>query len=651
MNNKTIIIILLVSFIIGSIIGGMLIVMTKDDNDDDSDKKDSGTTSNITTVSCDEPENWTEWSSCLKINCIRNGVATVNCGEPDTCKKERTRNTLINNSCRIIVQSISCADCVNQGSNTNFLGTPGGSTGVQQPVGSSGMPSSGSSGMPSGGSSGMPSSTGVGLPSGSSGTPSVGGSSGTPTVGGSIIETPPFVGTTGAPLVGTTTAAPLAGPTSGNPPSNPELCEWSVWRAWSSCSVSCGGGTRERMRNQNPLDGSATCNLDEWEKEDCSTQNCPINCVWNNWSQWTQCSNSCGNGNKERTRTEQVSAQNGGNPCDGSNQESQPCYIQGCVTPVNCEWDNWQAWTQCSTTCGNDGVKSRDRIERIVASNGGQNCVGDYRETKSCYIQDCVVPVNCEWNNWQLWSPCSKTCGSDSVRARLRSKRTEASNGGQNCVGDYNEVESCAVVDCPCEFTQWSEWSTCSTTCGEGKQGRTRDFIDEMICQGLVIALSSKKEIKSCQNLQRCYCRFIEHNGVDKWSEWGECIPNSPGSCGSDAGTRTRYKEYEDRDDCIAPPSVAEYESCDIQCILSVCSYTEWSEWSNCQGLNNNCFKTRSRNRDNNLNFLCNDTNEQKSCPCFYLAPEILDIEKLVPVGDPPGPLGDSDPPRDVYYR
>ncbi len=44
----------------------------------------------------------------------------------------------------------------------------------------------------------------------------------------------------------------------------------------------------------------------------------------------------------------------------------------------------WTSWSSCPKECGN-GRRSRTRI----CTNGGQNCIGDLIETKTCKLKNC----------------------------------------------------------------------------------------------------------------------------------------------------------------------------------------------------------------------------------------------------------------------
>ena len=55
--------------------------------------------------------------------------------------------------------------------------------------------------------------------------------------------------------------------------------EWLQWQAWAECSVSCGGGTRHRLRTcKQPLHGGLVCDGTDKETEACNQHLCPSGC-------------------------------------------------------------------------------------------------------------------------------------------------------------------------------------------------------------------------------------------------------------------------------------------------------------------------------------------------------------------------------------
>ena len=55
-----------------------------------------------------------------------------------------------------------------------------------------------------------------------------------------------------------------------------------------------------------------------------------VNCQWSAWSEWSSCSKSCGTGQKQKSRSIMTNAKNGGQPCMGSNMQTEVCTIRPC---------------------------------------------------------------------------------------------------------------------------------------------------------------------------------------------------------------------------------------------------------------------------------------------------------------------------------
>ena len=57
---------------------------------------------------------------------------------------------------------------------------------------------------------------------------------------------------------------------------------------------------------------------------------------------------------------------------------------------VDGEWGDWSAWSNCSASCG-DGIQNRTRsCDNPAPFNGGNPCSGNETETQSC--NDGVCP-------------------------------------------------------------------------------------------------------------------------------------------------------------------------------------------------------------------------------------------------------------------
>ncbi|XP_051775086.1 adhesion G protein-coupled receptor B3 isoform X2 [Erpetoichthys calabaricus] len=220
------------------------------------------------------------------------------------------------------------------------------------------------------------------------------------------------------------------------------------WSQWSSCSVTCGQGSQVRTRTcvspygthcSGPLRESRVCN---------NTALCPVHGVWEEWSPWSLCSFTCGRGQRTRTRA-CIPPQYGGRACDGPETQTKQCNIALC--PVDGQWQEWTPWGQCSVTCSN-GTQQRSR-QCSAAAHGGSECRGHWAESRECYNPECTA--NGQWNPWGHWSGCSKSCDGGWQR------RTRVCQGaaltGQACDGTSEDVRKCSEQRCPAPYEICSE--------------------------------------------------------------------------------------------------------------------------------------------------------------------------------------------------
>ncbi|XP_062864238.1 adhesion G protein-coupled receptor B3 [Trichomycterus rosablanca] len=215
------------------------------------------------------------------------------------------------------------------------------------------------------------------------------------------------------------------------------------WSQWSSCSVTCGQGLQVRTRTcittygthcSGPLRETRVCN---------NTAPCPVHGVWEEWSPWSLCSFTCGRGHRTRTRV-CMPPQHGGRGCDGPETQSKLCNIALC--PVDGQWQEWSAWSDCSVTCAN-GTQQRKR-QCSAAAHGGSECRGHWAESRECHNPECTA--NGQWNPWGPWSGCSKSCDGGWQR-RVRVCQGQAVTG-QQCDGNGEEVRKCSEQRCPAPY-------------------------------------------------------------------------------------------------------------------------------------------------------------------------------------------------------
>lgn len=111
------------------------------------------------------------------------------------------------------------------------------------------------------------------------------------------------------------------------------------------------------------------------------------------------------------------------------------------------------------------------KVSRATTDSAGEytcaveNVTGQIKRTFN-------VTYNPYWTKWSGWSSCSTTCG----KGVLRRHRTcqKAPHDEVQCKGLNVQIKACKLRPCKGEWTKWSDWSSCSQTCGKGQKSRDR---------------------------------------------------------------------------------------------------------------------------------------------------------------------------------
>jgi hypothetical protein len=421
------------------------------------------------------------------------------------------------------------------------------------------------------------------------------------------------------PRHGGTRCPPLKLEQACNTQSCPIDCQVTVFGAWSECSRSCGSGRSMRGRqvtSDRGYGGKSCPSLTE--EEICNTQHCPLDCVMRRFTPWTRCTKSCGSGSQSRTRTVETAPTAGGKVC-GADSEQRACNIQLCA--VDCEVSLWSNWTECSVSCG-AGIRQKTRAVLSTEANGGQVCPV-LKQQQQCDAGPC--PVHCSVTDWEPWSACSQTCSGGS-QSRSRSVIMHAAHGGYTCpslhemqtcgtdicpidchVGAWSaysecsrtcgtghatrardlmppkhggaacpsseETRECNDSECPvhCQVSEWNAWSACSKSCGFGFKSRSRSITVHRSHDGYVCPALTQE--KSC-NTHACPIDCI----VEEWGSFGVCDK----SCGIGSMTRTRTVSQQPMFSGAACPSLTTTAACNSQHCPVNCEVTAWSQPSAC---------------------------------------------------------------------
>lgn len=379
-------------------------------------------------------------------------------------------------------------------------------------------------------------------------------------------------------------------------------CVWSDWASWSACTEDCGVGIHFRKRlltmtdtqPANPLAVASSekdCAGELVDIEQCpdlpECESCvPQDCVLGEWSEWSspRCEGIC-----TRSRGVATPSNECGKPCEGSLNGTKPCHAD--CHSEDCQLGTWTAWTGCNSLLDN---KYRARLITTSGAFGGKVCpLSSLNETSSCQT-GADAPVNCVLAAWSSWGPCSETCGAGQ-QSRSRSVASQASRGGQACIGSLSELQRCEVEACPavpanladCQWGPWSVWQDCHG----GQQVRTRKVIHPAqaggeACEGPV------EETKGCGQ---------EHVGSQDcvfslWNEWSLCSK----TCGGGQSSRSRVIDshaQEDGKQCAG--TLLEVKPCAMDscadAAATMCTYTDWTSWGTCSRSCGGGYKERSR--------------------------------------------------------
>ncbi|XP_067662288.1 hemicentin-1-like isoform X1 [Haliotis asinina] len=240
------------------------------------------------------------------------------------------------------------------------------------------------------------------------------------------------------------------GPSVDQSPCNVRPCpidgNWGDWDPWSPCTTTCGEGqqTRERKcNNPRPQFGGLPCLGAGTDRQACHTQACAVDGNWGQWMDWTSCSVSCGGGSRTRVRRcDNPRSQYGGADCVGPEQQVDYCNSEHC--PVHGNWALWSTWGECSRSCGGGQMKRFRTCTNPIPAKGGRPCTGQGEEITECNQQYC--PVDGSWGPWAEWGACSKTC--DYGTRERRRQCVQPQHGGRPCLGNGVQVAECIITAC-----------------------------------------------------------------------------------------------------------------------------------------------------------------------------------------------------------
>ena len=407
----------------------------------------------------------------------------------------------------------------------------------------------------------------------------------------------------------------------------------------SPCSATCGIGTQTvtAYEIQHQAEGTGTPCPDVQVVRECNLGPCgtPVDCVVSIWSEWSECSATCGEGTETRTRAVVTPAAHCGADCPPLFENracTRPaCYecgnhivehgetcddgnsVGGDGCSVQCQIEH--GWTcdvtPCAPICGDGRRYAHEACDdgNLVNGDGCSNTCTvepDYHCEGSAPSVCTHIPIDCV-GLFGSFSECSKSCGGG-IRTRKYIVVVPEQYGGHECPHphDFPEVENCNTQPCPvdCQVSEWTVWSACSKTCGGGTHTRTRTITQLPSTDGL--QCPDLEETHEC-NTQECPidCQFTTemsiwlcdvHTGTQVVT-----VTNTITQPALHGGTTCPAEE------------VHTTQTCSVNCIVG-----EWSDWTACEvTCSGGCEQTRTRSTILPLNggLECPVSTESRVCP------------------------------------
>jgi len=391
------------------------------------------------------------------------------------------------------------------------------------------------------------------------------------------------------------------------------VCKLSDWSAWTECKQKCKSVRTSRSREVQSA--GLVCALQSlYETQPCGdATECDADvvtddekdCSFGDWKAWGECSAKCGEGYKQRDREVASHARPDGTPCIGPLREVLPCTSEsdgGTCGVQDCKWGDWEEWGGCSCTCGG-GTSRRNRVILRSPTNGGELCVPQAKsQIGECNAEPCQKCVDGEWMDWTAWTECSATCG-EGYQSRHRDVKKQPNECGQPVTGYEDDYQMCkatevCIPDQDCQLSEWTPWTGCSNTCfGVMERSRhvtqTQSGLHGKPCDDALKQISPCNPGPNESPPERCSINAPRPCIFAPWDGWGNC------SAACDGGQRERTRHILTPGELMGNPcqgAMREAGPCGTEpCSRQAkdCIWKDWEDWGGCSECNGQRYRHR----------------------------------------------------------
>lgn len=288
---------------------------------------------------------------------------------------------------------------------------------------------------------------------------------------------------------------------------------------WSACDAVCNGGTQFRQplcvdsADSTVVVDSSLCADQTLQATSRACNSLP--CTWS-WGPWGACSKDCAGvdgGVGTRQRAVFCVNRNTGTIVSGSAGDAlcnynfdMPATSELCNSGP-CKWLALSAWTECSKEC-NGGVSQRfvcclDTNAGTCLANSAPCGPINVNSSRTCNT------LACKWQAGD-WGSCSAQCGggqqSRAVTCVNPNTLGQVASSPSSCLSTKPATSQlCNNQTCSLPYWLYSDWGTCSVSCGGGSMNRSAFCaVDGAVVDSSQCALLDGPIVSALCNNQSC---------------------------------------------------------------------------------------------------------------------------------------------------